>query len=187
MHLTILYRRQIIDNTIKIIIILFYISEIIKNGCYGFVFSSSDVSSFNSIIVLVRSVGAVLIWSIANWAVCTLFGGLGKLKDIFIVTAYSLNILIIANIIMTVMSNFLLADEAAFLSLVMTVAWIYTAFVLTVGLIRFHDFSFGKFLLTTVLSILGLLLIVFLIAATIILVQQIYMFFATLFYEITYR
>ena len=170
-----------------IIVILFYISDIIKNGCYGFVFSSSDVSSFNSIIVLVRSVGAVLIWSIANWAVCTLFGGLGKLKDIFIVTAYSLNILIIANIIMTVMSNFLLADEAAFLSLIMTVAWIYTAFVLTVGLIRIHDFSFGRFLLTTILSILGLLLIVFLIAATIILVQQIYMFFATLFYEITFR
>lgn len=170
-----------------VIIILFYISEIIKNGCYGFVFSSNDVSSFNSLIVFVRSLGAVLIWTVSNWAVCTLFGGRGKLKDIFIVTSYSLNILIVANLVTTVLSNFLLAEEAAFLSLIMTIAWIYTAFVLTVGLIRIHDFSFGKFVGTTLLSIFGLLLIVFLIAATIILVQQIYSFFATLFYEITFR
>lgn len=170
-----------------LIIFLFYISEIVKNECYGFAFSSNDVSAFNSVVVLVRSLGAVLIWTVTNWAVSTLFGGLGKLKEIFIVTSYTLNILIIANIATTILSNFLLPEESAFLSLIMTVAWIYTAIVLTIGLIRIHDYSFGKFIITTLLSIFGLLLIVFLIAATVILVQQFYMFFATLFYEITFR
>lgn len=171
----------------SLIILIFYISEIIKNDFYGFAFSSDDVSAFNSVVVLVRSVGAVCLWSIANWAVCTLFGGRGKLKEIFIVTAYSLSALILANIITTVLSNFLLPEEASFLSLIMTVAWIYTAILLTVGLITIHDFTFGRFIGTAILSLIGLLLIVFLIAATVILTQQLYAFFATLFYEITFR
>lgn len=170
-----------------LITVLFYISEIVKNDFYGFAFSSDDVSAFNSVIVLVRSVGAVCIWTVSNWAVCTLFGGRGKLKDIFIVTCYSLTVLIISNILTTVLSNFMLPGEAAVLSLITTIAWIYTAVVLTVGLITVHDFSFGKFVGTALLSALGLLLIVFLIAATVILVQQILAFAATLFYELSFR
>ena len=120
-------------------------------------------------------------------AVSTLFGGRGKFREIFIITSYSLNVLIIANIVCTVLSNFLLPAESAFLSLFMLIAQLYTILVITFGLIIIHDFSFGKFVGTTILSVFGVLLIVFLIAATIILVQQFGAFFATIFYEITFR
>ena len=167
--------------------VLFYISEVAKNDFGGFLFTSTSATNFNSIVILVRTAGAVLIWTVVNWMVSTLFGGLGKVREIFIVTTYSLTPMIIANVIYMICSNFMLGTEGAFLSVLMIVAEIYTVMLLCVGTMVTHDFSFGKFVVTALLSLLGLLLVVFLIAATIILVQQLYSFFSTIFYEIIYR
>lgn len=170
-----------------VILTLFYISEIARNDLSGFLFAPSGSSAFNSLVILARSVGAVVIWTASNWLVSTLFGGLGKIKNIFIVTCYSITPLIVANVVYTVLSNFLIPSEAAFMSLMITIAQLFMIFILSIGTMIIHDFSFGKFVLTALLSILGLLIIVFMIAATIILVQQIGSFFATLFFEIIFR
>lgn len=170
-----------------IILVVYYISEILKNDFYGFTFSSTDATAFNSIVVLIRSLGAVLIWTVVNWAVCTLFNGLGKIKEIYIVTCYSLIVLIISNVVTTVLSNFLLESEASFLSIIGTVAVIYTVLLLAIGLMKIHDYTFGKFVGTSILSIFGLLLVVFLIAVTIIMVQQIFTFVGTVFLEVAFR
>ena len=153
----------------------------------GFLFKAPSTTSFNSLLVLLQTVGVVLLWTICNWAVCTLQEGKGKMREIFIVTSYSLIPLIISNIVFTLASNVILSSEAAFLNIFVTVMQLFTAFILIVGTIIIHDYSFGRFVGTTLMSILGILIVVFLGIVIVILVQQVVMFVGTVYREFMYR
>lgn len=171
----------------SILIALYYVTAIVKETASGFLFRSHVASAFNSLMVLVQTLGVVLMWTVCNWAVCTLLNGKGKIKEIFIVTSYSLVPLIISNIVYTVASNYLIAGEAAFLSIFTTIMSMLTAFILIAGMIKIHDYTFGEFLWTSILSALGILIVIFLAIAVFILVQQTYSFILTIAREIILR
>ncbi len=168
-----------------LLIVLYYAVTVMKTIAGGFLFSTYDPTSFNSILVLVRSVGLVVLWIIANWLVCTLLGGKGKLKEIMIVTCYSLLPLILEGVIYIILSNMLLPVEASFLSILTTLATIYFGIMLIIGMLKVHDFSMGKFIWTTILTVLGMAIIIFLLIMLIILVQQFGAFIITLVTEIS--
>lgn len=170
-----------------VLIIIYYISAVAKQTLSGHLFKSPLVTSFNSLMVLVQTLGLVLLWTICNWAVCTLMSGKGKMREIFIVTSYSLIPLIIGNIVYTVASNVILASEASFLNIFMTVMTMLTAFILIMGTITVHDYTFGEFVGTSILTALGILIVIFLFISVFILVQQTYSFLATIFRELVYR
>ena len=150
----------------------------------GFMFTNYDPASFNSILVLITSVGLVVLWIVANWMVSTLLGGKGKMKEIVIVTCYSLQPLIWASIVRIVLTNVLLPSEASFLSILSTIATIYFFILLVNGMLKIHDYTMGKFLWTSFLTVLGMAIIVFLLIMLIILIQQFGAFVATLVSEI---
>lgn len=168
-------------------LLLFYISEAVKSMFGSFIFVSSSAGSLNSIILFVKTFGLVLLWTVVNWAVCTLFSGIGKLKEIFCVAAYALLPMIAGNVIYAVLTHFFVPSEVAFLSVLMTVLGIYTIFIIIVGTIIIHDFSFGRFIGTTLLTFLGIAIIIFVFVIIVILVQQLAAFFATVYQEFIYR
>lgn len=168
-----------------LLMVLYYVVTVMKTIAGGFLFSNYDPSSFNSIFVLIRSVGLVVLWIVANWLVCTLLGGKGKFKEIVVVTCYSLQPLILAGVIHIVLSNVLLPVEASFLGILSTIATIYFGFMLVIGMLKIHDYSMGKFLWTTLLSAIGMAIIVFLLIMLIILVQQFGAFVLTLLTELS--
>ena len=79
----------------------------------------------------------------------------------------------------------LLPVEASFLSILTTIATIYFALMLIIGMLKIHDFSMGKFIWTTILTVLGMAIIIFLLIMLIILVQQFGAFIVTLVTEIS--
>ena len=95
--------------------------------------------------------------------------------------------MIFGNILHTVLTNFFVPDEIAFLTVLMTALQLYTIFTVIVGSIIIHDFSFGKFVGTTVLTFFGMLVVIFVGVIMIILVQQLVAFFATVYQEYIYR
>lgn len=170
-----------------ILIILYYVSATIKSTMSGFLFKSPSETGFNSLLVLAQTLGLVLLWTIANWAVCTLMQGKGKMREIFIVTSYALVPLIISNIVYTILSQFFITSESTFLSIISAIFYISAALILISGTMIIHDYGFGKFVGTTILSVLGILIIIFLLIAVFILVQQLWSFFGTLYREIFFR
>lgn len=167
-----------------IMVILFYISVVLQTLKGGFLFTKYDPASFNSIWVLARSVGLVVLWVIANWMVCTLLGGRGKLREITVVTCYSLLPLVIKNFITVILSNVLLPSETSFLTILDAVALIYFVLLMICGLLKIHDFSFGRLVLTSVLSLLGVAIIFFLMIMIVMLFQQTAGFIATVVSEL---
>jgi len=151
---------------------VYYVLSVMQTLCGGFLFTYYDPESFNSIMVLVRSVGIVVLWIICNWMVCTLLGGKGKIREIAVVTCYSLIPLIIEMALRLLLTNVLLPTEGEFLGIFETVAMLYTLLILIIGMIKIHDFSFGRMLSSSFLSLLGVGIIFFLIVMIIILFQQ---------------
>lgn len=166
--------------------VLLYLSEVFKTVFSGFIFSYYNPATYNVLYTLVSTIGLIVLWVVVNWAVCTLLGGIGKIKEIAIVTCYSVLPIVFANIIYTILSNFLLSNESQLLSLITIVAYAYALFMLIVGTIVVHDFGFGRFVGTTVLTILGMMLVVFLIFLVALLVQQFGAFLLSVALEIIY-
>lgn len=165
-------------------LIVFYIVTVLKTIASGFLFSTYNPETFNSLWEFVRSVGFVILWVISNWMICTLMQGKGKLKEILIVTCYSLWPLIIEKVVYILFSNVLLAAEGSFLGIFSIVATLYFVLLMIMGLLKIHDFSFSRFLGTTLLTVLAMAAIVFLGIMIVILIQQLYGFVVTLVTEI---
>ena len=165
-------------------IVIYYIVTVLSDLCGGFAFSRVDTANYNSLWVLVRSAGLVLLWIICNKLVTTLMDGKGKTFDIFIVTSYSLLPAIIGHIAYIIFSNILLSDEAEFLIIFQAVMTAFTLILLMIGTIKIHDYGMGKFLGTTLLTVIAMAIVVFLIIMVFILAQQFVAFLATLFLEI---
>lgn len=167
-----------------ITLVIFYVVTVLQTLAGGFLFSTYDAESFNSLWVLVRSVGLVVLWIGANWLVCTLAGGKGKLKEIIIVTCYSLWPLIIAKVFRLAMTNILIPAEANFLGILDALAAIYFLILMVVGLLKIHDFSMSRLVATSIVSVIGVAAIIFLGIMIIMLLQQFFAFVATFVTEI---
>ena len=166
------------------LVLVYYVVTILQTLKGGFLFTLYDVSTFNSIWIFVKTVGLVVLWVVANWMVCTLLGGRGRIKEIAIVTCYSLLPLIIERIIRIFLTNMLLPTEASFLTIFEIIATMYFLLLMIMGLLKIHDFSMGRLIGTSVLSIAGVAAIVFLAITIIILVQQFGGFIVTVVSEI---
>ena len=170
-----------------VLLALFYIVSAVSDVASGYAFNRFDASSYNSFFVLLRTVALVLLFVISNWLVCVLMGGIGKLKEIYTVTCYSLIPIIVATAAGIVLSHVLSPDEFVFVTIFQTICTGYTLIILVVGIMKVHDYEFGKFLGTTVVTIIAMLIIVFLIFLVFMLAQQVYGWIGTIFTEIRYR
>ena len=167
-----------------IIILLYYVFSVMETTMGGFAFTYFDPSSYNALLILAKTVGMVVLWTVTNWAVCTLFGGKGKMKEIFTVISYSLIPSLLGSLIYIICSNVLVPDEAAFLSVLTVICTAYTVIMLAAGSMIVHDYSLGKFIGTTLLTLLGCAIVIFLLIAVAILLQQTGGFIATIYTEI---
>ena len=169
-----------------VMLLLFYIVSAVSDVASGFAYNNFNASTYNSFFVFLRTIGLVLLFVISNWMVCVLLGGIGKIREIYIVTCYSLLPIVFSTVLSIIFSNILIPDEYVFVSIFSTICLMYSAFILVVGIMRVHDYSLSKFLVTTVLTVVAMMIIVFLLFIIFMLSQQVYGFFLTLVNEITY-
>lgn len=127
------------------------------------------------------------IWCVANWGFTTLFDGKGTLKDIYIATAYSLAPYLLLRIPMILLSNVVTYDERAFYVILEVVSQLWSIGLGVLAMQMIHDYTIGKTLLFTVMSVFGMLVIIFLMALFFSLISDGVGYFVTLYREITFR
>lgn len=171
----------------SVIMLLFYIITILKTTMSGFLFKPIADNSYNSLLVFARTIGFVLLWTLINWAMATLLGGVGKMKEIFIVITYSLLPMILGNTVYIIFSYCLNLTEGEFLTMFFTVTVVLTVFMVVVGSVIIHDVSFGRFVGITVVTFLGMLIVVFIMILVVLLLQQTWSFAGTLIRELFFR
>lgn len=165
-------------------LVIYYISAVMKVTHGGFSYVAFDTAEFNALLILLRTVGLVLLFTLCFWAIATLQGGLGKMGEIFITVCYSLQPLIIANVTYIILTNVMTPSEIGFLELFMSFMMIYMAFILIMGLMSINDFEFGKFVWVSVLTIASMVIILFVGLVVLMLIQLIVGFGKTIIFEV---
>lgn len=150
-----------------------------------YLFSTVDLSSSNIIVEGIIGISVPLIlWCVSNWCFTTLMDGKGTFKDIFIFSCNCLLPLILIYPTVTGISYFLYEGSASFANMIITVAVVWMLFLFVVGTVTTHQYTLGKAMVSIALSLVGMLIIVFLIFLVVILVQQVFNFTAQLFTEL---
>lgn len=170
-----------------VILALYYILSAVGDVASGFAFNYFDASDYNSFYILLRTVGLVALWTVSNWLVCVLLGGIGKMKEIYIITCYALIPLVFSSFVSLILSHILTPDEFGFVMILKTACLLYTFFMLMAGISKVHDYEFGKFFGTTLLTVVAMLIVVFLIFLIFLLAQQVYGWFRAVYIEAVYR
>ena len=129
----------------------------------------------------------VLLFAVANWCLTTLFEGEGSFRDIFIALGYSVLPIPLTMIPTTIASNFVLSSETDILTLITTLGFIWAALLIFFGMMVTHDYSILKNFVTTIGTILGMVLIMFLGVLFTSLVVDMISFVTDITSEITYR
>ncbi|MBR4072600.1 MAG: YIP1 family protein [Clostridia bacterium] len=171
----------------SIIVLLMCLISVLEYTLTGYIVADNPISGFNIFIRVGLVLFPFILWCIGNWCTTTLFDGEGSFKDIFIMTAYAITPLVIIRFPLILLSNIIKLEEVAFYTFFGTVAVVWTAFLLFVGMVTIHQYSGFKTVLTTVLTILAMAILIFLILLIIALSQQFISFIELVYKELTLR
>ncbi|MCL2187878.1 MAG: YIP1 family protein [Defluviitaleaceae bacterium] len=141
----------------------------------------------NSLFGMMMILGALLLFSIANWSVTALTDGEGKLKDIIMAICYAMTPLVLTIAPAAVISNFLSTDEMGLYHLLMAAGMIYFVVLVFAGLITVHNYGAIKALLTILLTFVAILVIAFLISLLLTLWTQLFSFAYSVYTELMFR
>lgn len=169
------------------IVVLFFIATVANRQLIGFAFNGAYTKVFNVVPLIVQSFVYFFTWVIANWSVCTLLDGEGRLKQICVNSAYALVPYIVGIFVKVLLSNFMVLDEAIWLNAVGLLGLGWSIVLMFQAMKAVHQYSFLKTLVCIVLTLVAMLLILFLLILLLSLFQQVYVFFYSLYTEISYR
>lgn len=169
------------------ILAAWFIISVIDYFCTGFCFNTSRPEDYRIIYTLLQTCVLYALFVVANYAICTLLEGKGTFKALAAGTAYSLLPMLICRVIAILMSNVMSANEGAFINIVIWVGILWSAILLFIALSTIHQYSFGKTFLCILLTIFGMLVILFLIILFYSLLSQLAEFISSVSMEISLR
>lgn len=170
-----------------IITALLYIAFTLKATLSGFLFKTTSPAGYNMLYTLLQTVGLLMLWCVADWLVCSLFSGKGSFKEIFIVTTYSLVPLVIVTFAEIVFTHLFSSSVMSVVYGIETAVWIYTFFLIIVGMMSVHEFDFFKFALTGIVVVFFMIIIVFVGFMFVMLLSEVSGFVADIYNEVILR
>lgn len=170
-----------------IMTVLFFIVSSLRATMSGFLFTYTDLKNYNVIYTLGSTAGLILLWSLCNWLVCSMFSGKGTFKEVYVATTYSLLPFTLFSLVVTLATNFLPLSTTGLVNGIEIAILLYTLFILSVSIMQMHEYDFFKFILTGIVTIFFMILVVFLIFMCAILLMQCVTFIGSLYDEMAYR
>lgn len=162
-------------------------SMIFRGIGLGYIYTGKAEKDFNVGVNLLVILGVVAIWCISNWCLTSLMYGEGGLKDIYIASCYSLLPLVFFTVPATVLSNFVTQNELMFVNFFFAIGFLWAGLLLFVAVLSTHDYQLGTNVITVTLTVVGMIIIVFLILLFVNLIGQMVSMLANIYKEITFR
>ena len=168
-------------------LVLFLVTDIAQLLFTNFQFINAPLQYVNVFEQAASLLLPFLILFLANWSMTTLFDGKGRFIDIYIAMCYALVPFTLIQLPLVFVSNIIAADEAAFYTVLMSFSNAWCIFLIFVGLMQVHDYSPGKTLIFLVVTVVGALIIIFLLLVFFSLLGDAASYFISLYREIAFR
>lgn len=88
---------------------------------------------------------------------------------------------------MSIVSQFVTKDEAAFYSIIIALGIAYSLLMVLMGIMQVHNYTLGKTLLTILLTFIAMFIIIFVVLLFVDLIHQVYSFFYSIYQELIFR
>lgn len=170
-----------------VILLIWFLATVFSQQLTDFKFNYRNTAQFNVLYVAAATFGLFILWTVVNWAVAALLDGKGTMREIWVSSAYALVPYIGSLLIGTALSHLLTVDETVFISLVSVVGALWSGFLLIDALHVVHDYSVGKTVGSMLIVLAGMLFVLFLGVLFFGLVQQVVLFFKTIYVELRLR
>ncbi len=153
----------------------------------GFTFNYNRPEQLNLWVQFMSSAMPALLWCVTNWAICTLMDGEGSFSEIWTCTAYSFFPVALVSLVGAIVSNVLIVDEGAFLTVMEVGALLLTFLMLFISSMIIHQYSFKKTVFSMLLTVVGIAAVIFLMILALSMFQQFGTFLNTVFKELLRR
>ena len=170
-----------------VILVLTVLLKLLETATKPYLLQSDDG---NRNILLQGFFGIVLLvglFVVANWCFTSLMDGKGKFRDIYIYACYSLFPMVLITPIQILISNFISQDELVLYTFLSTLSIVLVLFLLFIGTLVIHDYSFGKTVVMLILTAVGMMILVFIAMLCITLLQQILLYIRNIISELQLR
>ncbi|MBQ9589656.1 MAG: YIP1 family protein [Butyrivibrio sp.] len=168
----------------SIVLAIYGIMKCARAQYTGFILNLNDMSELNSISIFMSSVVLVILFCISNWSVTTLFGGKGNMQGIYTIMCYCLIPLIVSDLLVTVLSNFIILDEAMLLYMLEGIGIVWFVFLVVSGLCVAHEYGLFQNLASIFVTFIAAVLIVFLVVLFLTLEEKMFSFATDIVREI---
>lgn len=168
-------------------VILTLMTQVLKIQYTNFQFLTVHLEHVNLLTQCLAILFPLLVYVAANWCFTTLFEGKGTIRDIYIGVGYSLVPFILIQLPMILLSQVLSKQEGAFYTVFGSISLLWCALLFIVAMMQIHDYSLGKTLAFTFISLFGMLIIVFLLLLFFSLLSDFANFFSALYKETLLR
>ena len=166
------------------ILLLYFVLHVLEFFYTGYLFNENRVEQFSLLSQLFYSVALIFLFAVSNWSVCTLMNGEGTMREIWIVCNYALLPIVFSKLVTIPLSNIIVYEEEVYLQLINAVALILFCFLLFCGLLTIHQYTPSKTIFSMLLSVAGVVLIIFLGILFFSIAQQTVEFIRTVFIEV---
>ena len=146
--------------------------------------TTNDTNIFISIAVILA---VVAVWCISNRCLTSLMYGEGNFKDIYVASCYALMPLPIFMIPATIISNFVTQEEIMFVSFINAIGFLWVALLLFVAVLSTHGYQLGSNVITVILTLVGMIVIVFLMLLFVNLIGQMWSMIKNIYNEVVFR
>jgi len=137
------------------------IVEVMRLVLTNFQFINVNMEMFSAWSVLVWRIMPIVLFSVANWCLTTLFDGKGRVQDIYMGYAYAMAPQVIIDAILVPLSHVITYDEGAIYWMLTTFAWLWFILLLLCAMKEIHDYTFSKAVLTSILSLGAISIMIF--------------------------
>ncbi|MBQ6809754.1 MAG: YIP1 family protein [Clostridia bacterium] len=181
-------KRRTVSGSIFLLVMLAF-SSIVKRQLTGYLFTESTGEQLylNVFMEVFKAVAPFLLFTIANWCFTSLMDGDGSLKDIFCATAFATLPMTICNFLLVPISNFVSLEEESIYVFIVGFSFVWCYGMVFLGMMVTHQYSVSKAIATAILSIVGILVIIFIAVLVFYLVSQVVGFISSLYTEISFR
>ncbi len=171
----------------NVITALMVLIEVMRLTLTNFQFIRVNMETFNIITVALRMLLPMFLWTVANWSLTTLMDGKGRLLEIYMATAYAFTPYVIINAAMIVLSQFITEQEGTVYYFFTSFALIWSVLLTLAAMMMIHDYSAAKTIASSLLSIIGMGVIVFIFLMFFSLISDAIAYFVSLYKEIIFR
>lgn len=153
----------------------------------GFILNTNDLYDMNSVSVFCSHVMLVILFAVSNWTVTTLFNGKGNMASIYTVMCYALVPLTISRLLVVILSNYIILDEAMLIYMIEGIGIVWFVFLVVSGFCVIHEYGLFQNLASIIVTFIACMIIVFLLVLFLTLEEKMFNFGSDLVRELIRR